>query len=280
MRAGTTMIEAPAAGRFVPLSAVLASTPPDRLDEARRRVANLSRSTLLDRFGGAFADDKRLGAFLFAEELTKRGIPPAFRGTPQPANCLNKRYDLLVYDLRWLRWQYSEHLRVVRYRRCKKLLSFGETDFHREAEYAFYEGRRPAWKLVGSLSLTEQQQWDCFWLRSVPITRRHIQTEAMRTRILAGLRDDLQKARRTAAFTERDAEATLQRRLNLWVCSRMTDGSPSETARRYHQMTGQLITRQVTAKQLEKVRTVLRKRDALATWNRDETAPRTVFSGT
>lgn len=259
------MIEAPAAGGFVPLSAMLASTPPDHLDEARRRVGNLSRRTLLDRFGSAFADDKRLGAFLFAEELTKRGIPPAFRGTPQPANCLNKRYDLLVYDLRWLRRQHSEHVRVVRYRRCEKLLSFGEADFHREAEYAFYEGRRPAWKLVGSLNLTESQQWDSYWLRSAPIARRHRETEAMRNRVLAALRDDLQTTRRTAAFTNEDAEATLQRRCDLWVCSRMTDGSPSQTARRYEQMTGQLITRQATAKQLEKVRTVLRKRDDLAT---------------
>jgi hypothetical protein len=52
--------------------------------------------------------------------------------------------------------------------------------FHREAAFLFYQGQRPAWKIVGTLSMTERQQWESAYLRSTPIKR-----EAEATAILS-----------------------------------------------------------------------------------------------
>lgn len=68
--------------------------------------------------------------------------------------ALHQRYDLLMADLAWLRRWHSDHAKVVRYRRCRVLIAGSDTQFQRESEYAYWAGRRPAWKLVGSLSLT------------------------------------------------------------------------------------------------------------------------------
>jgi hypothetical protein len=73
------------------------------------------------------------------------------------------------------------------------------------------------------------------------------------------LHEELRTTRRTRAFTDNDANAALMRRLALWLFSRMTDGSPTQTALRYAQMTGQEISRRAAAKQPYKVKEVLRK---------------------
>ena len=47
-----------------------------------------------------------------------------------------------------------------------------------------------------------------------------------------------------------DAAASLLRRERLWSCSQMFGDSPTEVAKRYEQMTGEPIARNVVAKQL------------------------------
>ena len=89
----------------------------------------------------------------------------------------------------------------------------------------------------------------------------HTETCARSDAVLLALESDLRTVKLSSTFTAADAAATLRRRQALWFCSRMTGGSPAETARRYHQMTGLQITRQAAAKQLEKVREVLRKNE-------------------
>ena len=83
-------------------------------------------------------------------------------------------------------------------------------------------------------------------------------TEMLSCRVQQALNDDLQAARRTAAFTDADARASVARRLALWRCARMVrTGSPTEIATRYQQMTGTPITRQAVAKQLKKLKATL-----------------------
>lgn len=241
---------------FRTLAPLLQTVAPEKLAAARSRVAELDRNRLIEGFQRAFSSGKRVPAYVIADELTVRGIPPVFRYAPAstPGSSLEQRFDLMVYDLRWLRRWYPDHARSVRYQRCKVLLTGSDKAFHREAEYMFYVGRRPAWKMVASLSLSENQQLDCYLLRSAPVKKRDMATQVIREQVFYALEADMKAVRRTKAFTEDDAHATLLRRQQLWLCSRMVgNGSPTEIAERYQQLTGQQITRQAVAKQLAKV---------------------------
>jgi hypothetical protein len=247
---------------FAPLSSLLRAAPPATLNEARRRVAHLDRTDLIERYRTAYADGKRLIAYIMAGELIERGIPPCFfhhkvlaLADTTPA----QREVLTLADLAWLRRHHPAHASAVRYQRGKALLTGSEAVFLREAEFAFYGGKRPAWQIVGSLSMTERQQWESAYLRSTPIKREAAATAILSARVRQALHDDLQTTRRTPTFSEADAQASLARRHALWHCSRMVKGeSAAMIAARYMQLSGEPITRQAAAKQLEKVRAVLR----------------------
>ncbi|RJG02524.1 hypothetical protein [Noviherbaspirillum sedimenti] len=263
MRPNVQATDAASGAAFQPLAPLLQSTPTDKVDAFRQRLVNLDRDKLIDLFGRAIASGKRVAAFLIADELTARGIPPAFRHlhAAETSYSLDQRFDLLLADLRWLRRWYPEHVKSIRYMRYRELFAFSESAFHRAAEYVFYEGRRPAWKIVASMSLTERQQWDCAWLRSAPIKKHDATTQAAHEQVFSALRDDLHSVRRTKKFTEEAAHTTLVRRHALWLCSRMAGGSPAETAIRYTQLTGIEITRDIAARQLQKVNeTLIEKR--------------------
>jgi prophage regulatory protein len=54
--------------------------------------------------------------------------------------------------------------------------------------------------------------------------------------------------------------ARTRRRHLIWYCAQLTNLSPSATARKYAQLTGETISRQVVANQLEKIEEVLPKK--------------------
>lgn len=248
---------------FAPLAPLLRASVPEALSEARRRVAKLDRDSLIGRFRAAFADGKRLVAFVMAEVLVERGIPPSFwhDELALDSTTVNQRADLVLFDLAWLRRWHRGHARAVRYLRGKALLTGSDAVFHREAVFAFHQGKRPAWKIVGSLSLTEHQQWEAAYLRSAPIKKQAEITRSYGKQVRLALQDDLRRTRRTAAFGEAEAQVTLSRRYALWRCARMVkDASPTEIAARFYQMTGVQISRQAVANQLAKVRAMLRER--------------------
>jgi hypothetical protein len=245
---------------FAPLSPLLRSVDALKLDEARRRLRRLGRAELLERYRAAFAPCHRLQAYLMADALVAQGVPPFawHEGLKVDDLSNTQRFDLFITDLLWIRRQYPDHARNVRYRRCQAVLNAGTVVFHREAEFMWYAGRRPAWKLVGSFSLTERQQWDCTFLRSTPIKKRAAATEAISERVFTALQSDVLSVRQTAAYGQREALATLRRRYDLWRCGRMVKtGSPTEIATRFEQRTGTAITRQAVAQQLEKIRLAL-----------------------
>ena len=246
---------------FTPLALLLQAITPAGLAAARVKVAAFERDELVGRFRSAFHSGKRVASLLYADGLISQGIPPAFWHDHQSRTdySLEQRFDLFVHDVRWRRLAYPSPDSAVRYKRCKLMLTGPERDFWREAEFAFFAGRRPAWKIVGSLSLSAQQQTDCWWLRSTPVARRLQAVTAKRDQVFAALSEDLIHVRRTVAFTEDDANALLLRRHQLWVCGAMAGRKPTETAARFLQMTGQTISRQLAAKHLEKVDGVLRK---------------------
>ncbi|WP_211454442.1 hypothetical protein [Collimonas antrihumi] len=259
---------APSVAGFVPLAQILQAQSPEKLAAARARAATFDRAVLIDKFRAAFAGGKRVVAFVLADELSKRGLPPCFRHHHLSATTYstNQEFDLMAFDLRWLRREYPDHVRAVKFKRCRALFVGSESGFHREAEFAFYGGVRAAWKLVKSFCLTEEQQLDCFWLRSAPIAKRLETAHAMRDKVFKALQGDLQATRRTKTFTDDDAKAALLRRHRLWVCRGHTTGGPSEIAKKYKQLTGEEISRQIVSRQLCLVDEVLRKSRS----NRDE----------
>lgn len=256
----------PSVPGFRPLATLLANIAATTRQAARLRLVTPGRDVLVAKLRDAFMSGQRERAFLLAEELIARGVPPAFWHAlcEHSDYTTNQKFDLLLYDLGYLRRWHADHAKSVRYVRCKTLLTGGEAAFHREAEFIFYQGKRPAWKAVSSLSLTPSLQWSCHWLRSAPVRKMHADTCARAGAVLLALESDLNTVRRTSTFTADDAATALQRRYALWLCARMTGGSSSETAYRYQQMTGLNISRQAAAKQLEKVREVLRKNKATA----------------
>jgi hypothetical protein len=262
---GRQQVPAPAIQptEFAPLASLLRGTSPDTLSEVRRRVARLDRIDLIQRYRAAYADGKRLAAHVMAGELIERGIPPCFwhEVLALDDTTTAQREMLTLADLAWLRRGHPDHASAVRYQRGKALLTGSETVFQREAAFQFYQGKRPAWKVVQALSMTERQQWESAYLRSTPIKREAEATAILSRRVHQALHDDLRTTRRTVAFGEAEAAATLARRYAIWYCSRMVkDGSPTEIAARYLQLTGTPITRQAAAKQLEKVTSVLREK--------------------
>lgn len=245
---------------FAPLAPLLRAAKSEVLDEVRRRVAKLDRETLMVKFREAFLGSKRGGAFILAQELVSRGITPAmwYTGIEVQNHDINQKFDAFIFDLLHLRQWHHLHAKAVRYDRYKTMLTGSETAFHREAEYTFYQGKRPVWKLVGSLSLTEAQQWECHLLRSAPIVKRHAAISHRSASVQSALAADLDSVRRTVAFNDADAMTALSRRHALWVCRQMARGSPTEIARLYEQITGEEIGRQVVANQLQKIAAVLR----------------------
>jgi hypothetical protein len=109
--------------------------------------------------------------------------------------------------------------------------------------------------------MTLSQQWEAAYLRSTPIKREAEVTAILSERVRQALHDNLQTVHRTPTFSEGDAQASLARRHALWRCSRMVKGeSAAMIAARYMQLSGEPITRQAAAKQLGKVRAVLREK--------------------
>jgi len=247
--------------QHVALRPLLDQVNEDKLGEAVRRASHLERSQLLARFRQAFTDHKRVPAFVFAEALIERGVPPFFWHDVIPAElALDQQFDMFLYDVRWLRRTYRTHVDNVRYRRSRQLLSSAESAHHREAEWAFYNGRRRAWQHVKTLSLTDHQQWDCAWLHGTPIKKRILAIQAQSSNVIKTITDGLSKIPRTSTFTDQDAQDAINRRHALWLCKHTTGGGPTEVAARYRQLTGNEITRQAVAKQLDKIRENLKQK--------------------
>lgn len=248
---------------FARLPALLGPVAPSALERARQRLATTDRERLIGGFRKAFATGRRLLAHLIAEELVARGVPPCcwYQTLDWKDASLSQRYDLFVADLLWLRHWHRQHVQQVRYMRYRLLLTGFDTAFYREADYAFWEGRRPAWQLIKSLSLTVNQQWECAWLRSTPVQKKSASIDADSVRALDLLRADLGTVRRTAAYGEAEVEATLRRRHAIWRCWRIAgSASPTAIAALYEQLTGETISRQLVANHLVRIRSSLKQK--------------------
>lgn len=239
------------------LSTLLQARAPEQLDKAAKLIQAFPREELIDRFRSAFSSGKRVLAYLIAEEMTTRGMPPCFRLSHLSNKTLtvNQKFDLYVYDLRWLATHYPEQAKPVKNTRYAKL--FTPRIAFKDAEHLFFYGNTPAWMIVKRLRLTEEQQWDCAFLRSAPVAKKANAITEQRDRVFQALLGELPSIMKTG-MGEEEAKTIVLRRHRLWLCSRMVGGSPTKTARRYEQLTGHAIARNIVAKQLEKITALVR----------------------
>ena len=256
----------PVAG-FAPLAPLLARIEPDRLAKIASAISDTDTVKLIDAFRSAFTERRRAAAYLIAEALSERGIPPCFRHDHRSRTDYSdeQKSDLLTFDLRWLRRWYPEHQSIVTFSRSKGIFYGSDQTFFHEIEFASYRGTRSAWKIVKSLKTTDEQQLECFWLHSAPIAKRVAATLAIRDSVFSALKRGLQTVLRTKAYTADDASKTITRRHRIWIARQFTaNGSPTKVAKKFTQLTEEPITIQVVARQLSIIDKVLKesKREA------------------
>ncbi|MFZ6862987.1 hypothetical protein ACO0K7_10150 [Undibacterium sp. Ji67W] len=246
---------------FSPLSALLRAEDADKLNSIIRAVAKCDRFELVDRLAQSMSRGKRVQAYVLNAALTAKGIPPVFRYPDfyPSADDVNHKNDLFMYDMQWLERTCGSHVKKIRFARYRDMFTPILTRFCNATDYVFYEGRRPAWRIVASLALEEDMQHDCMWLRSEPVKKKHEFISHYEGAVKRALEADLARVTRSSIFTEDDAKNSLERRFALWVCSQMTHGKPTATAKRYEQMTGLSMNRHVAFSQLKKIKLATKK---------------------
>jgi hypothetical protein len=141
------------------------------------------------------------------------------------------------------------------------------------ADRLFYLGNTPIWLIVKKLKLTEQQQWECRLLKSLPAKRRADGLDKSAQRIYGKLMESLPSIMRTMPKgddCERRAHEIIRRRKHLWVCAEIAAWQPTETARLYRLMTGETLTKSQTANQLAAIAGHRRKRKRSSVTTDDE----------
>ena len=248
---------------YEPLRKLLKKLRPEKLIAAQNTVSAFDKEELLRGFNDAFRKKQRVRAFVFSEALTAAGVPPEFRKShTETAYSIEQEFDLLTYDLRWLRSEYPKHGNTIKYERFKESFSRNDAYAHKAAEYIFFfngKEKRAMWKIVKALAMTSEMCFDCYQLKSQPVKKREVGTREMRGSVFSKLKEYTEATRLTRTFTKQDAETTLRRRMNLWVCERMSDGTNREITRRYQLITGQAITAQIASRQLRIVHEILKK---------------------
>jgi hypothetical protein len=246
--------------RLLTAHEMLEQAPTESVTRARLRVQTAPRERLLSEFRYQLRLRRRMGTLLVADELVRRGIPPAFwhrEQSPGAEYPLEQRLDLVCYDLRWIRAQHPQHSQSVRYARYKSMLIGSEAMFFNEARFLFYGGRRRIWQMVQTMSLTLDQQYECYLLRSAPVETRLGAIAEAGEHVMSALRTHACTIRKGRAFDLQEALQVAVRRHRIWSCAQVCGGRPTATAKRYEQLTGTTLTRQVVSNQLELIGKIL-----------------------
>lgn len=225
--------------RMERLTEVLALVSPERL-----------KATFIDQLKQGNQD----GALLVSAEMTRRGIAPCFRGLPVRREWwtgTDTDFALMVADLQWIVARHPKH--QTEWERAQAI--FDPRKFDQTAAYLHWNGNRTAGQVAKALGLTEAQQRECAWIQCLHVERwrqrLHIRWPIARTRIAEGI-----KAHDRRPQAEQDA--TIGRRSDLWLCAELADWRPQRTADLFAMLTGEVLPRNVVAKQLGKLPKVRR----------------------
>ncbi len=231
---------------------------------ARKRGPELERfNARVDALGGRATLDLRASievcsdpAMLWAlhEALMRRGVPPILRG-PRPWHLgAQGRLIELAADLAWL--SVTEPGHVARHGLARGILrtKWGSDEWWRLVLRQF--GRSGDVRgLVLALGLSDKQRQHLRALQTATRTRLFEKLHGdsfgrLVDCIETALRDRPDKSGRT------DPRATAIRRAQLWRVHRLLGAGPAETARVWAALSGEVLTRQGAARQLDAVREV------------------------
>lgn len=234
------------------IAKLLEALPRQELD--KRMIAVVVRAKVAAERGTTLDDGARLACWLFNCEYTRRGIPPVFRGLPEPNPEVREQVgDAFAVDLQWLVTKYQDH---ATFRKWRGLWKPGQ--FHSAAKWisGSYPHNQPYW-FVRGLTLTDDQQRE---MHLIKFDRYRTEFERITARI-----DEI-KPRLWGAYHEtakdprhrsKDPHATIERRLNVWFCTSLNSWTKpryQRIANLYEARTGQKITRQKVLNDIEILR--------------------------
>lgn len=238
--------------KLVTVIDLLSQSDPNVLARHSERIASLATETLRKLLPDALRVRSRVIAFQISQELTRRGIPPCFRGLPQPNDDDPEQIaDLLAIDLEWIARQYPEH--KAAWRRWKSLTSTNERSRWATINFICNWQSKEMWLYVKGLAMTRNQEWECHHLRHAKVMWAHEAIKDARKDVDAQLRRRWHDRKLT--LTTEEEQANFKRWLEIWECASMGAWeSPTRIAWLYTAKTGLPLTRQVAAKIAGKLR--------------------------
>lgn len=233
------------------LAGLLRGCGDERLAANRSRLQREHPHKVLQAYQQAFAQGKRELAFLCSEALAALRMPPCFRhSAPHSLARLTdmQSFDLLAHDLQWIAAMYPDHDRKANggYSGMLRGTSWLSVAEH----YWSTKNRGEAWLMVRQLALSDDQQWECAFLRSAPIKLAANGLHIRQATVYRSIMDRLREAKRTARGCY-PLEPAYERRFKVWVCGEITGRSPTKVARLYEMWTGSEIARSVAYSDLE-----------------------------
>jgi hypothetical protein len=242
---------------FNSLRDLLAVTDKDRITAAKEALKTLPRAQLDIRMmrakvtvqaasesGGRVSKKTRLSLWLFNEECTRRGIPPAFRNLAHPNDDAPEQIaDFFAFDLQWLSARYPKHQPLSRQWR-----GLFKTTMFQSAALFVCHGNYPSydmWWFCKRLSLTDQQQREMHFVKRASFRNEleKLKTELPDVRVRLGHAYHARDSR----YKTSDHAATIKRRVDVWFVGSLADWKPTRTASLYEAHTGESISRQQVA---------------------------------
>ena len=218
------------------------------IDTIEIKINQLSRLELENRTAIAQLKGERLSMWFYNKEFTIRGIPPIFR----KLNLVDSkipRCDFVWYDLEWLHKKYSNHKpEAKRWSKIFELKNFS----HSTAGLIFKELRAEMWRNVKALALRSEWQNELIILKKYDFVKIWNRLNINKDWVLQSLRANHFARNPKMGFEQ--ANITIKRRHEIWICATLCERSPQQTAKYYKALTGVEITRQLAAKIIEEVK--------------------------
>ena len=210
------------------------------------------REEVIERLRIAIRDRRRQAVWILNADLTRRGMPPAFRpsvwfdGKPRiPIE------DILLLDLQWIADRYPRQ--KTHTKRWQKL--FSPQTFFDTAHWITIRMPKPAGFFVGGLKLTESQQLETSMLLCKPAQARRLKVNQQSKGVYEALKQHHNQNPRTRI--QDGPEKTIERRHHIWHCASLAHWLPQPTAKMYESKTGIAMSRQNAGKIIGEVLKVI-----------------------
>jgi hypothetical protein len=241
-----------------------------KLKKARRYLAGRETQTLVGEFQKRFRL-QRLNAWLIADVLSDRGVPPVFWYDQRSDNLLTEtqQFDALTYDLRYLQGRFHLYPWPIRVREFQLTLAgSSESKLHRTAEW-IWNGNKPMYFTVGRLAIPLEVQGGCVILAKAEVKSGRAGIREKRDAVYKALSEDIRKAPLSEQYDRDARQASVHRRMIIWWIAEMTGWkSASEVAALFQQVTGEVLSRQVVTKLMERIKAVLHDQEIARTKKR------------